>query len=185
MIVVLDPGHAGCESGAVGPTKTKEADIAVQIAKRVEGYLKPVCNVVLTRRSTTSQGLTTSQDLRARCIVSNKAGATCFISIHCNAFSNPSAHGTETLYYSAAGKRLSEGIQNRLFSSVALTNRGVKRRTDLYVLRNTNAVASLVEVAFISNPQEEALLKTADFQNRAAWAIASGIASYLGLSLTG
>lgn len=188
MIVCLDPGHGGWDPGAVGPAKTKESDMNLQIAKRVGDYLSPVVKVIFTRtgdNALSGPAHKVSGDLRARVITSDALKADCFVSIHCNAAGSHDAHGTETLYLSTAGKRLAEGIQNRLYSALATTNRGVKHRPELYVLKHTKAVAALVEVAFISNAHEEALLKTSDFQDRAAWAIASGIASYLGLYLTG
>jgi len=91
----------------------------------------------------------------------NKSKSDLFISVHCNSFSNQSANGIETLYYptSSKGKKLAQCVQNALVKTTKLTNRGIKPRTDLYVLKSTVAPAILVECAFISNTNEEKLLK--------------------------
>lgn len=92
----------------------------------------------------------------------NKSGATCFISIHCNSFGNETAHGTEVLYYpsSGKGKTLAAIMQEQLVKITGLTNRGIKPRADLHVLKATKAPAILIETAFVSNQKEENLLKT-------------------------
>ncbi len=93
--VVLDPGHGGKDPGNLGTGryKQKEKDIALDVAKRVGGYIResfPDINVIYTRDSDVFIGLNERAD------VANKADADLFISIHCNAAANSAAYGVET-----------------------------------------------------------------------------------------
>ena len=186
MKICLDPGHGGFDPGAVGLAGTKEKDIALVLAKKVAALLRPAYEVKLTRETDVHFDKTESVDQIKRAMVANAWGADLFVSIHCNAAKNDrTANGAEVYNYigSKEGKKLAAEIFKLLPSALAIRGRGVKEVLNFCVLEKTDCPAVLVEVAFISNEQEEALLKTADFQNRAAWAIASGIASYCGTPL--
>ena len=153
-LVVLDPGHGGHDPGAVGPHGLRESDVnlAVSLATRdsleAAGY-----EVVLTRQSDEFIPI----GVRAR--MANQVNADCFVSIHCNAFTNPQAHGTETFAFSPAslGTGLARIIQPRLIDALGTRDRGVKF-ANFQVLRETRMPAVLPELAFISNPAEEAML---------------------------
>jgi len=118
-------------------------------------------------------------DLQLICDAANKFNADAFVSIHCNAAANPAAHGTETYYHasSARGSMLAQYIHCELVG-MGLANRGTKT-ANFHVLRNTAMPAVLVEMAFISNPEEEALLASDEFQRQAAEAIARGVQRWL------
>ena len=123
---------------------------------------------------------TATEELQARCNVANYApGAQLFVSIHCNAFSNPSAGGMESYYYepSADGARLAQLLNEELEKAGGLLNRGVKT-ANFYVIKHTNVPASLVELGFITNNWEEQLLNSEDYQNKLAAAIVRAIARY-------
>ena len=83
-------------------------------------------------------GTTLNESLNGRCNMANSWGADLFISIHCNASTNCSANGTETLIYGNSAKVLAD-IVNSSLVNLGLLNRGVKQRTDLAVLKRTNA----------------------------------------------
>jgi N-acetylmuramoyl-L-alanine amidase len=123
---------------------------------------------------------TDRQELQARCDVANRVPQTAlFLSIHCNAFSNPSAHGMETYYAAGSGRgqKLAAYLNDELAKAGGLFNRGVKT-ANYYVLRHTSMPASLVELAFITNPREEKLLNSDAYQNKLAKAIVQGIVRY-------
>ena len=125
---------------------------------------------------------TASQELQARVNVGERMpGAEIFISVHINAFSNPNAHGMETYYYggSSGGKRLASLINQELQEAGGLFNRGVKT-ANFYVIKHSSMPATLLELAFITNPREERLLADADYQQKLAQAIARGVARYFG-----
>jgi N-acetylmuramoyl-L-alanine amidase len=90
--IVIDPGHGGFDSGAVGPNGTKEKDVALQIAKRLRSALEKKAGVTpyLTREEDYFL------DLSERTVLANRYNADLFVSIHCNASENRSAGGTET-----------------------------------------------------------------------------------------
>lgn len=169
--IVIDPGHGGDDPGAVGPTGLQEKDIVLKVSLKVRDLLESYgYTVVMTR--TTDVYLS----LQERCDIANNSQADLFISIHNNSFSDPSANGTETFSYfpNDTGGQVAKSIQSKLIDALGLRNRGHKT-SDFYVLRNTNMPAALTELAFISNPREEALLNTDEFQTKAARAIVDGI----------
>jgi N-acetylmuramoyl-L-alanine amidase len=181
---VIDPGHGGIDPGAIGPSGTKEKDINLIIARKVANLLSPIMETRLTRTEDKAVGSDANSDLKARADIANSWNADCFVSIHCNSAASPEAKGIETYHYpgSENGRRLALAIHRKIVPASGITDRGVKQ-ANFAVLRLTNCPAVLVELAFISNPHEEILLKTTDFQERAAWAIAAGIAEFLGVQL--
>ena len=182
-IIILDPGHGGSDSGAVGPTGAKEKNVTLAVAKKVQSLLQASgARVVMTRtddRDVYMPNDSARDELQARVDKGNGIPANIFLSIHCNSFSSPTAHGTETYYFagSAMGRKLAEALDKRLIEVGGLVNRGVKT-ANFYVLKHSPIPASLVELAFISNPEEEALLTAEDFQNRMAKAIVLGLEDY-------
>lgn len=183
--VIIDPGHGGRDPGAIGTSGTKEKDITLIMAQKIADLLSSdAIKIGLTRLKDEAVGSDVNSDLKARADIANGWNADCFVSIHCNSAANPEAKGAETYHYpgSENGRRLALAIHRRLVPALGITDRGVKQ-ANFAVLRLTNCPAALVELAFISNPQEEALLVSEDFQQRAAWAIASGIADFLGVQL--
>ena len=116
-----------------------------------------------------------NDDLGLVCETSNEWGADIFVSLHCNAF-NTQARGTETLYKSFNGQRLANDIQSQIIRSINTVDRGVKERQDLWVLNGTDATAVLVEMAFIDNDEDLALLN--NDLDTIVRAIARGITDY-------
>lgn len=153
MKIFLNAGHGGNDPGAVGKSGLKERDVTARVVKILEKRLKlngyPV-QIYQEKNHFTE----VSKE-------ANKSGATLFISVHCNSAVNPEAHGTEVYYYptSSKGKQLAEILQNELINATGLYNRGFKPSKVYHVLKATNAPAILAELAFISNPWEEKLLK--------------------------
>lgn len=123
-------------------------------------------------------------DLQPRCDIANSFGADYFVSIHCNSAGTPEARGTETYCYKLGGKGevLAKAIQAELIAVTGRANRGVKT-ANYYVLRRTNMPAVLTELAFISNPAEERLLGSPDYQEKCATAIARGIGKVIGIKI--
>lgn len=193
--VVIDPGHGGGDSGAVGPTGFEEKVANLDIGLRVRDLLaKAGYNTIMTRttdvspnspaRDLTGDGrINISDDLQARVNIANSAKADVFISIHNNA-SVSSARGTETYYWNGAGSdsdsaRLARFIQEEVKAETGLYDRGVKN-ANFYVLRRTDMPAALLEGAFISNPTEEQLLRSPDFRQKVAKGIYKGVSRFMG-----
>lgn len=170
MKVCINPGHdVNLDSGAVNPrTGRRECDVALKAGQLLQTYLNQVgCQTVLVQ----------DDDLGYVCHVSDDFDADIFVSLHCNAF-NTQARGTETLYKSFNGQRLANDIQSQIIRSINTVDRGVKKRDDLWVLNGTNAVAVLVEMAFIDNDDDLEMLN--NDLDTIVRAIARGITDYIG-----
>lgn len=184
--IVLDPGHGGSDSGAVGPTGLAEKTATLAVSKKVKTLLEASgARVVMTRDSDVDvygRNATDRQELQARVNVGEYTpGANIFVSIHCNAFSNPAAKGMETYYFpgSVRGEQLATSIYNELLKDGGLAGRGV-RTANFYVIKHSSMPATLLELAFITNPREEALLGDDNYQTTLAKAIVRGISRYFG-----
>ncbi|MBU3178901.1 N-acetylmuramoyl-L-alanine amidase [Clostridium estertheticum] len=183
--VVLDPGHGGYDSGAVGPTGVMEKTVNLAIALKVGAVLtKNDVETIYTRKSdTVSWTSNVMQNLQAICDISNNAKPDYFVSIHANSADAVSASGTETYTYvgGAAAVKLAQAIQTNIVNATGSTNRGI-RTANYYVIKNTDATAVLVETGFISNPTQEKLLNSSAYQTKVANAIAKGILNTLGIT---
>ena len=188
MRIVIDPGHAGrnIDPGAVNAaTGLQEADVALRVSRLVEKYLLAVgYNVKLTRTEWEQEE---TDDLSYRTAQANEWAADIFISLHCNSAENQSAEGYEV--WTSPGDTLGDALATSLYRQIADEFPDRKGRTDysdgdpdkesrFYVLVHTDAPACLVEMAFISNEEEAALLADAAWQDRYARAIARGVTDY-------
>ena len=186
--ITLDPGHGGRDPGSSGPTGYVEKNGTLAIALACRDVLQAAgVGVVMTRatdRDLSPEGSSYSQaqDLSARAEIANNARADYFVSIHTNAASTRDAHGTETFYYPGGteGERLARSVQSAVVTALGTYDRGVKT-ANFAVLRQTTMPAALVEIAFGSNPGEEAKLKDPAFLRRAGQAVARGVLDYLGV----
>ncbi|WP_437693425.1 N-acetylmuramoyl-L-alanine amidase [Sorangium sp. So ce176] len=228
--VVIDPGHGGNDTGAVGPTGLKEKDVTLDVAHRVAPLLARELKIetLLTRDSDVYVPL----DLRtAR---ANAFHADLFVSIHCNASDNGRARGVQTFSLApsrdaeapsaklaarenapraaragqgvapvdpdarleveailsnlnvgdmaARSRHFAELLQRSSLASLAprypdTKDQGVKG-AGFFVLAGADMPAALFETAFISNPEDEARLATADFRQKMADAIVNAIRAY-------
>jgi len=179
MKVFINPGHApngDPDPGAVNNyTGLRECDVVKKVADLTAGYL--------TAAGVEVVGNLQSDDLYEVCQSSNNSGTDIFLSIHCNASANEAANGSETWYHahSINGRVLADCIQQRIIKTLETTDRGTKAATPgingLYVLNNTDAVAVLVELAFISNGDDAILC--VDNVDDFARALACGVTDYL------
>lgn len=174
-VIVIDAGHGGNDPGAIG-NGLNEKDIVLDVALRVEKLLQQSgARVVMTRSSDTYPTLT------ERVKLAHDVGADVFISIHINAAASPAAHGTETYwnatYASTESRRLAEAIHQRLIEKLGTRDRGVKQG-NFQVIRTTKMPSVLLELAFITNAEDAALLKSDSFRQRSAEAIYEGLADY-------
>ncbi|HCO12438.1 MAG TPA: hypothetical protein DIT19_04350 [Desulfonauticus sp.] len=218
--VVLDPGHGGFDSGAVGLKGLQEKEVNLDLVKRTSQILAQMdkdLKVFFTR----------TEDyfvpLSARTTTANQYSADLFVSFHVNANENRKPRGMETYFcserasskeaarvaefensvlklekneliqkgyvnieeilflferkrYWEAGGEVASLIQNNLKNRLPLKNRGV-HSANFYVLRRAKMPSILLEMGFISNPEEEKLLAQSDFRHKLALSIASSIVS--------
>jgi N-acetylmuramoyl-L-alanine amidase len=178
MKICIDPGHGGKDSGAIGPTGLYEKDVNLAVALILGAQLVRMGVQVIYTRTTDEY-----VSLKQRTDFANSQGVDYLISVHCNSF-NATSKGTETWCFAAGkpGESLAKSIQTALIAVNGLTDRGVKYAGDsLHMIRETKMPATLTELAFISNPTEEALLRDPGNQKKYALAMALGVSKALGL----
>jgi len=171
-IITIDPGHGGRQPGAVGPTGLREKDVCLAVALHIREILRGRVDVRLTRTTYVDLALNRRPAV---------AGSRAYVSIHCNAHTTQTANGTEVFWRTGGtseSKRLAGVLQRELLESLGRRDRGVKT-ANFRVLHQGTVPAALVELAFISNPAEEALLRRPETQQRAAQAIANAVIAFI------
>ena len=193
MKIIIDPGHAGrtVDPGAVNAaTGLQEADITLIVSRLVESHLIATGHEVKLTRRDWEQSET--DDLSYRTSLANDWCADVFVSIHCNSAASPSAEGYEV--WTSPGDTQGDVLASCIYSQITAEFSDRKGRTDysdgdpdkesrFYVLVHTDAPACLVEMAFISNDEEAALLSDVAWQDRYARAIARGVTDYAALKV--
>jgi len=186
--ITIDPGHGGSDSGAIGPTGVMEKNVTLRISLELQKILKEEGAIVhMTRTKDTEVSskkayATDIEELQARCDIANKAKSDIFLSIHMDSFTNRSAKGTTGYYYSKGSRKsreLADKIRANLVDQLGTSSRGTQT-CNFYVVKHTDMPATLIEVAFISNPEEEKMMDSKEGIKKAAMAIADGIADYFG-----
>lgn len=176
IIVIIDPGHGGRQSGAVSISGKYEKDFNLAVGLKVQALLQKHEDIqtVITRQDDTELSL------QQRVEMAELNQADVFISIHGNKFTTADPNGIETLYSRMESKTLADVLHTHIMPVAGLKDRGVKM-VSLHVTRETSMPAVLLELGFMSNPTDEALMLTEDYQNRCAEAIVDGIIEFLGL----
>ena len=186
--ITIDPGHGGSDSGAIGPTGVMEKSVTLRVAQELRRLLVAEgATVYMTRETDTEvspKGADASdiEELQARCDIPNQNGSDIFVSIHMDSFTNGAAKGTTGYYYSLGSKRsreLADKIRSGVIDQLGTQSRGTQS-CNFYVVKHTDMPATLVEVAFISNPSEERLMNSEVGIKKAAQGIADGIADFFG-----
>jgi len=191
--LVIDPGHGGSQSvgnssanNAKGPSGTLEKDVTLDIALR----LKPILdgkghNTLLTRDADVNLGLAD------RAKVAANSGASAFLSIHFNGDTNSSTQGSETWVHSTStrdSRLLAASVQQRVDAATGYANRGVKSK-GLGVLslsyQSPGTAACLVEISFLTDPNEEQRLGDDAYKNQVASSLALALTDFLSGSTSG
>lgn len=163
--IYIDQGHnpVNPNAGAEG-NGLREQDLVYTIGQRLADRLRadPDFEVRLSRPTRDTQlGNSNATSLAARVNEANRWGADYFISLHTNAASSSSANGSEAYVYSRNSRAFgfAQDILTNLTDVTGLRDRGVQARPGLYVLRKTEMPATLVELGFITNPRDSALMR--------------------------
>nr|WP_245719458.1 N-acetylmuramoyl-L-alanine amidase CwlD [Pelagirhabdus alkalitolerans] len=187
-VIVIDPGHGGVDGGAVAPDGTLEKDITLQVSEYLQDYLQQAGALVyLTREAdrdlanegTTSIAKRKVEDINARAQFIENKEAALFLSVHLNAVSSQKWSGAQTFFHASQqdSKQLATSIQNQ-FKSNLDTNRDAMQLNRIFLLKHASCPAALVEIGFLSNQKERALLKTDIYQKRIAASIYYGILDF-------
>lgn len=177
VTIVIDPGHGGKDRGATGISGLfeKEAVLAVSL-QAAEQLLARGFNVIMTRNCDVAVSL------EDRVQIAEMAKADLFVSIHANAHPNPTVTGTEAFYFSGRANSarsfyLATLLQQEVSRAMQLPSLGTKTAR-FFVIRETTMPGALLELAFLSNAVDEAILNTPEAQQHAADAIVRAILSY-------
>jgi N-acetylmuramoyl-L-alanine amidase len=179
MKITIDPGHGGHNSGAVGAGGMRESDTVLGIAQQLLAMLTYAGHEVqLTRWDDTFR------ELQQRCDAAKSFNAGAFISIHCNAVDNSQANGFEV--WTDPDPDEADELAGRIWYSLRSTFPDMKGRADFsdgdpdkeskfWVLVHTHCPAVLIELAFISNPEDINRLRSPQWRNKAVAAIAKAV----------
>jgi N-acetylmuramoyl-L-alanine amidase len=174
-VIALDPGHP--PAGATGPTSLYEGEVALAVAQRARQMLEAQgATVVMTR--TTMDPL----ELAPRRSVARRADADVFVSIHLNAFPdgiNPftAVTGTGTYFFRTYAEPVARAIQQRMLVNMSLRDEGIFYRS-LAVTVQSWMPSVLLEGAYMIIPEQEAALRTAEYQDKYAKSIVEGLEIY-------
>ena len=168
LTIVIDPGHGGSETGAVGPGGVEEKDVTLQIARRLAATLPKTlpCRVLMTRDS---DAVISLDD---RTSMANRERADLFLSIHANSSRAPGARGSETYYLSLeASDKLSQEVASRENQAAAAENPGAPaspaRNPDLdFILWDLAQTAHLKESSEVAEIAQEELNTVSGTGNR-------------------
>ncbi|ETT49816.1 N-acetylmuramoyl-L-alanine amidase [Paenibacillus sp. FSL H7-0350] len=173
-LIIVDPGHGGTDPGMLGTTyDTMEKDLTLQTSLYLRDYLTAKGARVEMTRTRGDQKPALSQRVQ----LGRQLGADAFVSIHYNS-SPKNVSGTLTFFYSQQNDlRLARAVETRLGEGIGLRSNGLSFG-DYHILRENPLPATLVELGFLSNPYDEAIVRKAAYQRKAAQAVAEGVADY-------
>ena len=187
--VVIDAGHGGIDTGCTGVSGSHESDLCLSIAQKLQSYLTAL-GITVTQTRTNSDGLYGAfasgfklRDLESRAQIIKSANPNLLISIHMNAYTQPSSRGAQVFYApnSNVSHEFADKMQ-KLFISHLPNARTSALLGDYYILKCTNTPGILIECGFLSNPEEEKLLMSTEYQNKLAYTITCGVLEYFDLT---
>lgn len=187
-VIYLDPGHGGPDGGAVGQN-TLEKDVALNVSLKLRDYLQEQGALVLLTREkdtdlaaedTKGYSRRKSEDLKKRVKLINESEADLYLSIHLNAIPSARWSGAQTFFHGEykENEEVARFIQDELRRNLENTSRKAKRINGIYLMERSNKPGALIEVGFLSNPNEEKLLADDRYQEKLAASIYNGVLRY-------
>lgn len=186
---VIDPGHGGMDGGATSCSGILESHLNLEIALRLNDLLQLLgYETKMLRTEDTSihtGGDTIAQvkfsDLKERVRIINETENAILLSIHQNYFSQPQYSGAQVFYARTTGSQaLAEQLQSAFLKHL---NPGSKRQCKLskgiYLMEHIHSPGVLIECGFLSNPQEEALLRSSEYQKKLCAVIAVSVNGFV------
>lgn len=191
--VVIDAGHGGGDPGAKSSTGVIEKNINLDVALRLKKYLSRVgVYCVMTRQEdrdffdeNTGSSSKKLRDLCYRAQVANRSGADIFLSIHANSFPQRIYYGAQTFFNprNRLSKKLAYAIQYSLVKALG-PNRRRPKAGDFRVINDTRMPGVMIEIGFLSNPDEAERLNDSNYRDRIAEAVYHGILAYFTNQIT-
>lgn len=190
-VIVLDAGHGGLDSGAVGKSGVLEKDVNLSVVKHLQKLLElSGFKTVLTRSEDISiydpgvEGIRNQKlsDMDNRLEIIQSYPDSVFLCIHQNNFTDPMYFGGQMFYNNnnPDNRTLAQIMQNRFAQLQPGNDREIKLSGDeLFLLKSNPNPSLMIECGFLSNPEEEAKLASAEYQQQLAFTIYSGLLEYL------
>ena len=183
-VIYLDPGHGGTDPGAIYKD-IYESDINLQLTQKLEETLSSYGAIVyLTRYGDYDLSVPYAlnrkrSDLSRRGNIINRSMCDMYISIHLNAETSSTWYGAQVFYddVNSENKTIAEIMQKSL-AKYLRTNRKVSETSEMYLHRRVERPGVLIEVGFLTNPNERYLLRKDYYQKRVATAITNGVLQY-------
>ncbi len=183
-VIYIDPGHGGTDPGALY-NDLYEADLNLQISLKLEAELeKNGAIVYLTRYGDYDLSVKNAinrkrSDLSRRANIINASNADIYLSIHLNSDISSTWQGAQAFYDKVNEKNeIIAKIMQEQFKKDLKTNREYKQIDDHYLYQRVKIPGVLLEVGFISNPNERYLLKQESYQEKIAISIKNGLINY-------
>ena len=189
-VIVIDAGHGVPDEGAQSSNGTTEAETNLKIALKLQTLLEQSGSTVILTRSDENaiydlDSKTLKQkkvsDIHNRVKIGNESSADLFISIHLNKIPQGQYWGWQCFYKETDEKsiKLAKSLQENLNDAIQKDNKRVAMKLDnVYIIKHVEIPISIVECGFLSNPEEEQLLLTDEYQDKLAWGIYNGIIDY-------
>lgn len=169
--IVLDAGHGGKDPGTSGANNLEKTLSLGTVLIAKDMLENAGAKVILTRANDTYISLA------ARTSISNASNADAFVSIHYNA-ANKTSSGVMTFYYnSKKDKALASALQSELVKNTSLKDAGT-RTAGFHVIKYNKKPSVLLELGFLSNPNEEQLISSRSYQEKSARAVHNGLINY-------
>lgn len=172
--IVLDAGHGGKDPGSISVYGLFEKDITLSTTFNIANKLREAGATVIMTRSDDQ-----FVSLADRVAISNSYNTHAFISLHYDAHRLNTINGFSTHFYSPFGRdrNLAQVMQSSIAEQVHLKSRGIME-SDLYVLRENSDLAILIELGFLTNPNDVATIQTETYQDKVATGITNGLIKY-------
>ncbi|MBE6976092.1 MAG: N-acetylmuramoyl-L-alanine amidase [Ruminococcaceae bacterium] len=187
--IVIDAGHGGVDGGATSCTGVLESQINLEIALRLRDVMHLLGHDTVMIRTTDISVYTKGEtiaakkvsDLKERVRIVNETPGSILVSIHQNTFSDSRYGGAQVFYPTTEGsKQLADRMQSALVKSLNPgSRRTAKKGEGIYLLERISCPGVLVECGFLSNPEEEYLLRSKDYQIKLCAVIAASISEYI------
>ena len=187
-VIVIDAGHGSPDGGATGVSGTREDQVNLEVAKRLETLLALLgYETAMTRTGPdciASEGETIRQkkqsDLQNRVALVNDLPSAVVVSIHQNHFPDSRYSGPQVFYGSGGGETLAQAAQSALTAALAPgSKREAKAASGIYLMERINHPGILVECGFLSNPAEERKLSDPSHQKKIAAVLAAVVAEHI------
>ncbi len=183
-VIYIDPGHGGFDGGASSLNKRiVEKDVVLKVSWKLKHYLESYgYRVLLTRDLDEALAPDKRQDMQKRVKLINSSKCSLYISIHANSYSSQQVFGAQTFYNtkSSDNQFLATEIMEMLKIIDPYNNRIAKPITGKYLTDQAKQIGCLVEIGFLSNPNEAYKLNDNTYQEKIAYAICLGIIKYKG-----